>query len=203
MNSTDPLMAKRIQRTIQSLKNNGINAIVVENKEEAKKKVISMIPSGSEVMTMTSVTLDDVGLAEIFNESGNYVSVKSKLALMDREKEGYEMNKMGAAPEYSIGSVHAVTEDGRVLVASNTGSQLPGYAYGSPKVIWVVGAQKIVENMDEGMKRIEEHVLPLESDRARKAYGVAGSNISKVLVINKEVNPQRITMVIVKEAIGF
>ena len=113
------------------------------------------------------------------------------------------MNILGATSDYSLGSVHAVTEGGEVVIASNTGSQIPAYAYGSPKVIWVVGTQKIVKDMNMAMKRVYDYVLPLESDRAHKAYGVSGSNVSKILILNKEITPKRITMILVKEKIGF
>src|SRR5581483_9685420 len=106
----------------------------------------------------------------------------------------------GAAPEWSLGSVHAVTEDGKVIIASNTGSQLPAYAYGSSHVIWVVGAQKIVTGLDDGMRRLREYILPKESVRLRKAYNLpdtAQSNISKLLIVNKEIAAGRITVILV------
>jgi hypothetical protein len=176
--------------------------IVTQNVEEAKKEALSRIPERAEVMTMTSVTLDETGIAQEINESETYDAVKPKLYSMDRGTQGREMQKLGAAPEYSIGSVHAVTEDGKVLIASNSGSQLPGYAYGSSHVIWVVGAQKIVKDLDEGMKRIYDYVLPLESERAKKAYGVPGSRVAKLLIFNKE-SPGRITLILVKEKLGY
>ena len=113
------------------------------------------------------------------------------------------MKKTGAAPEYCIGSVHAVTQDGKVFIASNTGSQLPSYAYGSANVIWVVGTQKIVKDFDEANERIYKYTLPLESERARKAYGVPGSAVNKMLIVNKEVAPGRITIIFVNEKLGF
>lgn len=192
-----------IEKTAKALQENNITTHIVENKEEAKKLALSLIPEQAEVMTMTSVTLDETGIAEVLNDSDNYNSVKTTLSKMDRKTQSDEMQKLGAAPDYAIGSVHAVTEEGHVIIASNTGSQLPSYAYGSNHVVWVVGAQKIVKNTDEGLKRIYEHVLPLESERAHKAYGVPGSNVSKLLIINNEVNPQRLTMIIVKENLGF
>jgi hypothetical protein len=192
-----------IERTVAALRTHNIEAIVVENGEEAKKKALELMPKHAEVMDMTSVTLASLGIAKHIQESGHYDSVKKKLADMDRKTHGKEMQKHGAAPEWAIGSVHAVTEDGDVIIASNTGSQLPAYAYGSSHVLWIVGAQKIVKNVDEGMKRIYEHTLPLESERARKAYGVEGSFVSKVLIFHREPQPGRITMIIVKEAIGF
>ncbi len=193
-----------IEKTVQALRSNGIGTIVVANGEEARKKVLEMIPQNAEVMTVSSVTLDTVGVTDEINKSGKYNSARNKLYSMDRAKDGAAMNKLGSAPDWTVGSVHALTEDGKLLIASNTGSQLPAYVYGSSNVIWVIGSQKIVRNTDEGIKRINEYILPLESERAKKAYGVPGSNVSKLLIINKEVNPQRkLTAIIVKEKLGF
>lgn len=191
-----------IDKTVKALEANGIGAVVVANGQEAKEKVLELIPEGAEVMTMSSKTLETIGLPEIINESGKYDSVKKKLMGLNRETDALQMQKLGAAPEYSVGSVHAVTEDGKVLVVSNTGSQLGSYAYGSMYVIWVVGAQKIVKDFDEAIDRVYDYVLPLESERMQKMYGMP-SNVSKKLVISKEIRQGRITMIIVKQELGF
>jgi hypothetical protein len=191
-----------IETTIAALKSNGIAAYCVETGEQAKKTVLELIPEGAEVMTMTSVTLDTIGLSQALNESGEFDSVRNRLISINRETHGAEMKKIGSAPEWAVGSVHAVTENGEVLVASNTGSQLAAYAYGAQHVIWIVGTQKIVKDKGEAMKRIEEYVFPLENVRAQKAYGI-GSNISKLLMIDKEINPHRLTIVFVSEKLGF
>jgi len=185
-----------------ALEKTGIKVLIAKNGEEAKITALKMIPKGVEVMNMSSVTLDTIGLAKEINQPGEYNSVKNKFAMMDKKTQGLEMQKLGAAPEWAVGSVHAVTEDGKVIVASATGSQLPGYVYGSSHVIWVVGAQKIVKDLDEGLKRIYEYVFPLENERAMKAYG-QGSGVNKIFILNKEVDPDRITMIIVKEKLGF
>ena len=195
---------KTIENTVAAVKANGIDAQVAENRQEAKRKVLELIPESSEAMTMTSVTLDIIGLSEEINKADSrFRPLRDKLYAMDRNTQVQEMNRLGAAPEFVVGSVHAVTEDGHVLIASNTGSQLPAYSFGALHVIWVVGAQKIVKNTDEGIKRIYEHSLPLESERAKKAYGVPGSAVNKVLIINKEVQPGRIKLILVKEKLGF
>jgi len=193
-----------LRKTIESLKNNAnINAILVKNGKEALAKVKELIPEDSEVMAMTSITLDSLGIGKLINESGKYNSVRNKLNSMDRKTQSSEMQKLGAAPEYAIGSVHAVTEDGKVIIASNTGSQLPAYVYGSSNVIWVVGTQKIVKNLDEGINRVYEHSLPMESERAKKVYGVSGSFVSKILIFNKEPKEGRVTLIFVPEVIGY
>lgn len=203
MNYTKIVSTDLINKTVYALKARGFNATVAENAEEAKSIVLAKLPQGSKVMTMTSKTLDQTGISEAINAGSDYVSLKNQLYSMNRETEGREMQRLGAAPENVIGSVHAITEGGQVVIASATGSQLPAYAYGADHVIWVVGAQKIVPTMDEAMKRLNEYVLPLESERARKAYRVEGSNVSKLLIMNNEFTPNRIEVVIVKEELGF
>ncbi len=195
----------QIAEAVKNLTTNGFNVIVVNNADEAKKKVLELIPENSEVMTMSSETLRLSGITDAINESSKFDSVKVKLSKMNRETDSLQMQKLGSAPEYAIGSVHAVTEDGQVIIASNTGSQLPAYVYASPHVIWVVGTQKIVKNTEEGIKRIYDYVLPKESVRLAKQYDRPGlkSNVSKLLIVNKEFNPNRITIILVKESVGF
>jgi hypothetical protein len=153
-------------------------------------------------MTMSSVTVDTIGLGAELNDSGHFDPIRKKFAALDPKTQKMEMNRLGAAMGYAVGSVHAVTQDGQVLIASASGSQLPAYAFAAMNVVWIVGAQKIVANLDEGMKRIYEYVLPLEDARAMQAYG-AHSSVNKLLVINKETVPGRIRMILVKEAVGY
>lgn len=193
-----------IEKAIEALKANGITAKMVENGQQAKEEVLKLVPEGAEVFNETSVTLDTIGIPQEINESGKYDSVRNKLNKMDRDTQGSQMQKLGAAPDWAIGSVHAVTEDGQILIASNTGSQFSAYAGGASHVVWIVGVQKIVKNNDEALKRIYEYVLPLESDRANKAYNITtGSNVSKLLIVNKEVKANRTTLILVNEKLGF
>lgn len=206
MNYTELASPEVIQKVMTTLQVKGLHAELVDTIEAAKDRVLALIPEGSEVETMTSITLEAGGITEFLNESGKYRSVKNELKSMNRKTDHLQMQKLGAAPEYAIGSVHAVTESGQVLIASMTGSQLPAYAYGASHVIWVVGAQKIVTNMDEGLARINDYVLPLESERARKAYGLPesfNSQVSKLLIINNEVAPERIHIIFVNQKLGY
>ncbi len=195
--------AGQVKDTIAALKANGIGAELVPAGPDASRRALEIIPAGAEIMTMTSVTLGTLGLAKELNESGKYDSVRAKLAVLDRDTQKMEQKRLGSAPAWTIGSVHAVTADGEVLIASNTGSQLPAYAYGAGNILWIVGAQKLVPALAEGLERVRSYVLPLEAERARKAYGVSGSNISKLLIISREVEPGRIKMIIVGEPLGF
>lgn len=191
-----------IQKTVKALRSNNFKVEVVENGEEAKKKVLEILPGGAEVFTMTSQTLEAIGLAKEINESGKYNAIRPKLMAMDRKTQARQMAKLGAAPDLVVASAHAVTEDGYLLIASNTGSQLSAEAYAGGRIVFVVGCQKIVKDTQDGIKRIYEYSLPLEDERARKAYGMP-SAVNKILIINKEVMPERITVILVKEKLGF
>jgi L-lactate utilization protein LutC len=193
-----------IEKTKSALEEHNFTVLVAENAQQAKEKALSLIPKGAEVMNASSITLETLGIVKALNESGEYDAVKPKLMKMDRNTQSIQMQKLGAAPEYIIGSVHAVTEDGKVLVASNTGSQLPGYAYGSAHVIWVVSTKKIVKNIDDGFERINEHIVPLEDVHMKQLYGPeGGTNLRKILIFNSESIPGRITIIFVKEDLGF
>lgn len=193
---------KTLQQTAVTLQKNGIAAEVVADGAQAKTRLFELIPEGAEIMNMTSMTLEAISATHEVLESGRFRAVRNELKKLDEKNDALMRQRLGAAPEWVIGSVHAVTEEGQVMVASNTGSQLGAYAYGAFHVIWVVGAQKVVKNIEEGFRRLHEYSLPLEDERAQKAYG-EGSNVSKILIVNKEVNKDRIRMILVKERLGF
>jgi hypothetical protein len=193
---------EQIERVVYALQANGIHAIVAENGEEAKRIFFELIPEGSEVFLGASVTLEALGIKDEIDKSGKYDALRPKMFAMDRATQGREIRKLGGAPDYAAGSVHAVTEDGQVLIASKTGSQLGPYASGAGKVIWVVGAQKIVKDLNEGIRRIREYCYPLEEVHMQELYKT-GTNINKILIVNAEFRPNRITMIIVKEELGF
>ncbi len=193
---------EQIERTVRALRANNIEALVAENGEKARQMFFERIPEGAEVFLGSSVTLEALGIKEEVDTSGQFDALRPKLWAMDRATQEREIRKLGAAPDYAAGSVHAVTEDGQVLIASNSGSQLGPYASGAGNMIWVVGAQKLVKDLEEGMRRLEEYIVPLEDIHMQQLYN-ARTNLSKLLIINKEIRPGRTTMIIVKEELGF
>jgi L-lactate utilization protein LutC len=193
-----------IQKTLAALVARGITGHVVATKEEALEKVKSLIPDGSEVMTGGSVTLEQIGFIDLL-KSGKHPWKNLKDAVMaekDPTKQAL-LRKQSVLAQYFLASVHALTEEGVAIIASNTGSQIPSYAFTSDNVIWVVGAQKIVPTFEEGIKRLHEYVFPLEDKRIRSLYN-RGTELSKLLTFYKETNPARkIHLILVKEVLGF
>lgn len=192
----------QIQRTAQALEANGMRTYIAHTGDEARRIVLDLLPEGAEVFTSVSKTLDSLGISTEIDQSGRFKAIRSKLYELYQQNRTDEMRKLGASPDFIIGSVHAITEQGQVLVASGTGSQLGPYTFGAGHVIWVVGAQKIVRDLDEGMRRINEYAYPLEDVRARQVYGKP-SRVNKVLLINGEGKPDRVSVILVRENLGF
>jgi L-lactate utilization protein LutC len=193
---------ERIERTAEALRRNGMTVYVESSAAAALDRFQSIVPEGAEVMTGVSRTVEEIGIAELVNGSGKYRSIRAKLQTMDRKTQSREMIKLGATPEYMVGSVHALTEQGQAVIASATGSQLGPYAAGAEKVVWIVGAQKLVRDLEEAFRRIREYSFGREDERAQKAYGV-GTVISKILIVQKERTPGRISVIIVPAELGF
>ena len=194
--------AERIAAVAEALERNGIRVVVVESGDEARQAVASLIPVGAEVFNNTSRTLESIGVADDIERSGRYEPLRVRLFQMDREMQAREMRILAASPDYVVGSVHAVTDGGSLLVASASGSQLGPIISGAEHVIFVIGGQKIVADLETGIRRIFEYSLPLEDRRAQEAYGVS-SGVNNILIINKTVAADRITAILVHEALGF
>jgi L-lactate utilization protein LutC len=192
----------RVERAAAALEDNGISVVRAADAAEAKQIVLDLIPKGAQVYQGASQTLDDTGITEAIAKSGRYDAVRPRIFSMDRKTQGNEIRRLTAAPDVMLGSVHAVTETGSLLAASMGGSQLGPYVSGADRVILVVGTQKIVSDLEEGLRRIDEYALPLEDARAQAAYGIH-SAVNKVLIINREIRPGRITVVLVDEVLGF
>jgi L-lactate utilization protein LutC len=192
----------RVKRTMAALEANGITAIRAADAAEAKRMVLDLIPEGSQVHHGASQSLDDTGITAEIETSGRYEALRPRIWSMDRRTQADDIRRLGAAPDVMLGSVHAVTETGSLVAASMGGGQLGPYVSGAGRVILLVGTQKIVSDLEEGLRRINEYSFPLEDARAQAAYGIH-SAVNKLVIINGEYVPGRITVVFIDEVLGF
>jgi acyl-CoA hydrolase len=193
--------AQELAATVVALEEHGFSVEVVDGPDDARTAVLARIPAGSSVMTNTSVTLQETGIADAINDGGPYESARNKMFALDFETQAQQMKAIGGQPDYALGSVHAVTHDGTLVIASASGSQLASYAWGAANVIFVIGAQKLVPGLDAARERIYQHSLKLEDARAQAAYG-QHSYVGKVLEIHQEL-PGRIHIVLVRQPLGY
>lgn len=198
----DPASADRLESAADALRARGLTVEILDDVAAARARVRDLIPEGASVLTAASETLRLSGIDEDINSGGRYRAVRPQTLAMDRVTAADEIRRLRAAPDFVVGSVHAVTEAGTLVVASGTGSQLPAYTGGAAHAIWIVGAQKLVADLPEALRRIEEHCLPLESVRTQAVYG-SPSAVNRVLILNAELVPGRGIVLLLREAIGF
>ncbi|GAB2882343.1 LUD domain-containing protein [Streptomyces mayteni] len=199
---TDPAPARRLERAATALTTHGFAVEILDDAAGARTRVRELLPAGASVFTGASETLRLSGIAEDINDSGRYDAIRPRVLAMDRATEMDEIRRLTASPEVIVGSVHAVTETGSLVIASGSGSQLPGNAGGAARAIWIVGAQKVVPDLPTALRRVEDHCLPLENARTQEAYGWP-SVVNRLLILNAEFHPGRGTVLLLREAIGF
>ena len=194
-----------IERTVQALKDRtNVDATIAQDRAHALEMLIAKIPEGAEVATGTSRTLEEIGFLDYMAQNPTrYVNLRELATSEPDAAKRAEIRRRTPIADYYIGSVHAVAETGEVVVASRTGSQLAGYASAARNVIWVIGAQKLVPNLESALRHVREHALPLEDARMREAGFKQGSRIGKLLIIENEGRAERISAILVKERLGF
>jgi hypothetical protein len=198
----DPAPAEHLERAAAALTAHGFTVEILDDAAAARARIKDLIPEGASVFTGASETLRLSGIDADINTSGQYQAIKPRVLAMDRVTETDDIRRLLASPDVVVGSVHAVTETGSLVAASGTGSQLPAYAGGAARAIWIVGAQKLVPDLPAALRRVEEHCLPLESARTQAAYG-SPSAINRLLILNAELQPGRGTVLLLREPIGF
>src|SRR3989304_6122533 len=188
----DALASKdSVKKVMEAVKRRGINPEFMNTKEEALQRLNKLIPTGTEVMTGSSRTLEEIGFVDLLKSRKHpWKNWKDMILAEKNEAKQMKLRRESVSSEYFLGSVHAVAETGEVVIASNSGSQLPSYAYASKNVIWVVGTQKIVPTLEDALKRVRDYVFPLV-DAQMKSMGYPGSNISKLFIFQKEIIPDR------------
>lgn len=199
---TEPAPARRLERTAAALTANGFAVEILDDAAAARTRVQDLIPAGAEVFTGASETLRLSGIEEDINTGGRYEAIKPRILAMDRATQMDEIRRLLASPDVVVGSVAAVTETGSLVAASGSGSQFPSYSGGAARAIWIVGAQKVVPDLNTALRRLEDHCLPLENVRAQAIYG-RPSAVNRLLILNAEPQPGRATVLLLREAIGF
>jgi L-lactate utilization protein LutC len=191
-----------IEQVARRIRERNIEVLIVKNGAEARQVVLERLPKGAEVHSGKSKTLQDSGIFDALMDQNQYNALRHQFLKMDRKTQGHEIRKLIAAPDFMLGSVQAITEDGILVVASATATQIGPYANTAGKVILVVGSQKIVPDIDTAFRRIREYVLPWEEVQVRKAVNM-GTFVGKILIIEREWISDRMTLILVKEPIGI
>jgi YkgG family uncharacterized protein len=198
---TAPADGAQVQALTARLRERNFEVLVVDDADGAEAAVFALLPEGAEVHSGKSKTLEDAGIFDQLMRSGRYNFLRTRLRQMNYETQAREIRKLGAAPDFMLGSVQAVTEAGQLVAASGSGSQIGPYAFGAGHLILVIGSQKVVPDLDAALRRITEHVQPYEDMRLREQMG-EGAQLARVLILERDFRPGRTTIILVRQPIG-
>jgi len=204
MSNTKQLPANQvIEKTVHNLQKNGFEVLVVDTKEEALQKVTEIIPSKNQVLTMSSVTLEQTQIFKEINETGKYDSIHQKIVKLGIVGQEFERKKLISTPRIAVGSINAITQNGELFFASNSGSQIPAYSYTSEKVVLIVGINKIIPDIQSAFDRIYKYVYPLEKKRVAQAGSSSHTEVNKIYIQNREPISGRTTIILVRQSLGY
>jgi L-lactate utilization protein LutC len=172
-----------------------------KDRDAARDAVLARIPKHARVMTGGSTTLEQCGISDALAKGDHdylRVAIRAEQDAALRHKLRVEAN---TAPWF-VSSVNAITEDGVLVAADGAGNRVAALAFGPSHVVVVASLNKVVPTLEDAMRRTREHVLPLESDRLRKAGYPGGSYIAKWTILERDA-PGRTHVVLVDEPLGF
>src|SRR6266699_1318317 len=197
-----PAPEETLQRVAERMRERNIEVVVVDDGDQARKVVLERLPEGAEVHSGKSKTLQDAGIFDAVHDASRYDALRPRIFKMDRQTQAREIRKLISGPDFMLGSVNAVTEDGVLVAASASASQLGPYASTAGKVILVVDSQKIVPDLERALSRISDYVLPWEDAQVRKVMNI-GSFVGKILLVEREWVDGRMTVILVRQPIGI
>jgi L-lactate utilization protein LutC len=205
MTTTDfeaPATEAELEALAGKLRDRNFEVVIVQNAAEAKAEVFKRLPEGASVHSGKSKTLEDAGVFEELMSSDRYDFLRRRTSKMDRATQLDEIRRIQSSPDVMLGSVHAVTEAGQLVITSASGSQIGPIASGAGHLVLVIGSQKIVRSLDDAFRRIEEHVFPWEDARLRELMGVP-TKITRTLILERDYVAGRTTIILVREPIGI
>src|SRR5689334_3140899 len=194
--------AAKLEAVAEQLKARNFDVVIVDTAEEAREEVMARLPEGAEVHSAKSRTMEEIGVFGELMTSDRWNMLRRTALTMDRQTQAREIRKMLSAPDFELGSVHAITEAGQMVVATATGSQIGPYSGSAGELILVVGAQKIVPDLDAAMRRVAEHVEPYEDMRLREQAGI-GTLVARILIMERDFFPGRTQVILVREPVGI
>jgi len=197
-----PASEAEVQALADRLRERNFEVVIVQNGQEAKSAVMERLPEGASVHSGKSKTLEDAGVFEELMNSDRYDFLRRRTNQMDRATQRDEIRRLTSSPDVMLGSAHAVTKAGQIVITSASGSQIGPIASGAGKLVLVIGSQKIVPDLDTAFRRIEEHVFPWEDARLREAMNI-GTKITRTLILDRDFMPGRTTIILVREPIGI
>jgi hypothetical protein len=208
-------MDKKTGNLIKNWQKKNILGLYCDDKERAAEKILEIIPISSSVGISGSLTLDQLGIVERLESRGNKVFSQYKSGIS--RDESLELRRLGAQADYYLASANAISEKGELVFFSGYGNRIAGISY-AKNVIIISGINKLTANLGEAIKRAREYATPLNCKRLNwdtpcLKDGICRKEIClfpeykrmccQILIIEAEIAPDRLKVILVGENLGF
>lgn len=205
------LMKEKIDKTIENLKNNGFDVVLVESVKKAEELTLQEMPVGSSISMGGSVTLNMTELLAKFRSESYSFFERFAQPTWDAT---VKVMRESLLSDYLVTGTNAITEDGKLLQVDSGGNRVAGMAYGPKNVIVISGINKIVADTYEGLERLK-YAGPLNSKRLnhKTPCNISGrcENCSThmrmcnfVSIISSGKRPfGKIKVILIKEELGY
>ncbi|MBX0295979.1 lactate utilization protein [Haloarcula nitratireducens] len=194
---------EELDAAVENLRSRGFDVVVVEDGDAALAELRERIPAGASVMDGHSTTLEEIGFMDYLMEGDHdWENRHAEVYGIDDDAERQRARREAQASDYFLGSVNAVAATGELVAADASGSRIGAYPFAAENLLLVAGTNKIVDDLDAALDRLEDVAYPLEDARAEDAYGT-GSMIGKQLIYRQEAEEGRTTLVLAKESLGY
>jgi hypothetical protein len=202
---------KQFEKLIRGLSKRNMNGYLVKDRKEAFEKALSLIPSNSKIGFGGSVTLEEVGILEELRKRDDFY-LYDRTKVTNKEKSRALHIKMFSSDVFLSGT-NAITEKGQLVNVDGIGNRTAMIVYGPKKVIIIIGKNKITSDLDSAIERLKKVALPLDLKRVKEMSknSPVFSSInwtketiwSHVSILERQLNPDRIHVIIVNEDLGF
>lgn len=192
-----------VEKTAEEVRKRGIRVILSDNGDDALSALKQIIPPGAEVMNGSSTTLIEIGYEEYISrgQSGWKLVHNGITAENDANKRA-ELRRKSVTADYFISGANAIARTGEIVACDASGSRVGAWPFAAGHLILVVGINKIVLTLEDALNRIRQYAYRLENLRAQKAYGTP-SMLGKCVILAHEKNEGRVTLILVKETLGY
>jgi len=192
-----------INRTVEAIRARNINVILTNTPEEGLQAIVDLLPGGAEIMNGSSTTLNEMGFDRVLEENRKgWRDYHAVITAENDTEQRHALRRKGVAADYYLSGVQAIAESGEIVGCDKTGSRMGAWPHAAAHLILVSGVNKIVPTVDDALRRCREYCLPLENQRAQHAYGI-GSYIGKHVILDKEDADERVSLVLIKERLGY
>ncbi|MEN6516936.1 MAG: lactate utilization protein [Methanospirillum sp.] len=192
-----------IDRTVGAIEARNVRVVRTATADGARQTLLDLIPEGAEVMNGSSTTLNEIGYEQLLKEnSKGWRDYHAVITAENDDQKREALRRRGVAADWFLSGVQAIAATGELVGCDKTGSRVGAWPYSAGHLVLVSGVNKIAPTLEDALARCWEYALPVEQQRAKRVYGTS-SEIGNIVILEKEMARDRVTLILIGESLGY